>query len=176
MFNEYAEGTAVPGFLDQQSYSSIYYAVETTMNENADQGKDLYAAPFYTAENSPFIMYSHNFDEYLYDAVKEDIEGSFDYTVSKPEIMFAKLNKKISESDNPLPRFDNISRKNEAVLVVQLDSTISWQLKLAGRKTYTERNMGMFFTNPYGVAWDLKDDFTDNDYFDLLVCRVSILD
>jgi hypothetical protein len=168
------EPSAVPGFLGQEAYSSIYYIVETTMNFNADQGKDPYSEPFVQRDDNPFVMFIDDFEDHVYESVKADVEGCFDVTVAKPEIMFARLNKKIIESDNSLPKFDNVSRKNEAVLVVQLDSTVSWQMSVAGKKAYTERNMGMFFPNPEEITWSLKDEFTNNDYLDLLICRLSI--
>ena len=168
------EPAAVPGFLGQESYSSIYYSVETTMNFNTDQGRDAYSDPFVKNNNSPFVMFIDDFEDTVYESIQEDVAGCFDVTVAKPEIMFARLNKKVNESNNPLPKLDNISRKNEALLVVQLDSSVSWQMFLDGKKAYTERNMGMFFLDPEGVTWSLKDEFTDYDYLDLLICRLSI--
>jgi hypothetical protein len=144
------------------------------MNFNIDQGRDAYSEPFVTKEDTPFIMFIDDCEDTVYDSIQEDVAGCFDHTVAKPEIMFARLNKKIIESDNLLPKFDNVSRKNEAVLVVQLDSTVSWQMFVSGKKAYTERNMGMFFLNPDDITWSLKDEFTDNDYLDLLICRLSI--
>jgi hypothetical protein len=168
------EAAAVPGFLGQEAYSSIYYSVETTMNFNTDQGRDAYSDPFIQRDDSPFIMFVDDFEDTVYESIQADVEGCFDVTVAKPEIMFARLNKKIDKSNNFLPKLDNVSRKNEAVLVVQLDSTISWQMHLNGKNAYTERNMGMFFPDPENVTWSLKDEFTDNDYLDLLICRLSI--
>lgn len=172
--NEDTSPIAVPGFLDPSVYGSIYMAVENTINENAAKGKNPYSEPF--VDKDPFITYVDNFDQDVYSFIQDAVQECFEHTVSNPEIMFARLNKKPIKSDNPLPRINSTSRINEATLVVILDSTIPWKLYLDGLFSYTERNMGIFFPDTNGVTWDMPEEFSDLDYMDILVCRMSIKD
>lgn len=170
--NEDTSPIAVPGFLGSLAYGSIYLAVENAINENTASGKDPYSKPF--VNKDPFIVYLDGFDEEVYSSIEEDVKGCFDVEISKPEIMFARINKKVITSDNTLPKIDNMSRQNEATLVVILDSTLPWKLYLDGLYAHTERNMGIFFPDTNGVTWSVPEEFSDLDYMDILVCRMSV--
>lgn len=170
--NEDTSPIAVPGFLDSSVYGSIYMAVENAINENVSNGKDPYSEPFVNKE--PFVAYLDGFDEDVYGSIQEDVKGCFDHDIQKPEVMFIRLNKNVG-SGNTLPKIDNLSRENEATLVVILDNTIPWKLHLDGLYAHTERNMGIFFPSTDGVTWDVPEEFSDLDYMDILVCRMSVI-
>jgi hypothetical protein len=88
--------------------------------------------------------------------------------------MFVRLIKNAG-SGNTLPKFDNLSRENEATLVAIMDSTIPWKLYIDGLYAHTERNMGIFFPSTDGVTWDVPEEFSELDYMDILVCRMSAI-
>jgi hypothetical protein len=167
---------AVPGFLSQDVYSSVYFTVETLINTNLEEKQSPYEKHFIRKDENSFVMLLDQFDDYIYDEIQADVEGCFDYAVEKPEIAFVRINRKSIKSDNPLPQIDNVSRKNEAVLAVQLDSTSPWQISVAGKNVYTERNMGMFFLKPEEITWSQEEEFLNGDYCDFLLCRMSIKD
>lgn len=170
--NEDKSPIAVPGFLDPDTYGSIYLTVENAINENLENSNDPFDKPFVSKE--PFVAYLDGFDEEIYGVIQDQIEESFDVKVSRPEIMFARLIKNAG-SGNTLPKIDNMSRKNEATFVAILDSTIPWKLHLDGLYSYTERNMGIFFPSTDGVTWDVPEEFSDIDYMDILLCRMSVI-
>ena len=166
----------VPGFLSQDVYSSVYFTVETLIKENFEKNKTPYSEHFTVEKDSYFVMLLDQFSDAVYDEIQDDIKVCFDYTVEKPEIAFVRIYRKNTKSNNPLPQIDNISRNNEAILVVQLDSTNPWQIAVAGTNVYTERNMGMFFLKPDEITWSQEEGFEDGDYSDFLLCRMSIKD
>ena len=170
--NEDNSPIAVPGFLSSEVYGSIYMAVEDAISQNLENGNDPFAEPFVSKE--PFVAYLDGFDEEVYGSIQENVKGCFDYDIKKPEIMFVRLIKNAG-SGNTLPKFDSLSRENETTLVAILDSTIPWKLYLDGLYSYTERNMGIFFPSTDGVTWDVPEEFSELDYMDILVCRMSAI-
>lgn len=170
--NEDKSPIAVPGFLDAQTYGSVYMAVETAINENLSNNKEPYSEPFIA--RGPFIAYLDGFDEDVYGAIQEQVEECFDVKISRPEIMFARLSLNPDTPENILPTINSMSRENEATFVVILDSTIPWKLYLDGLYAYTERNMGIFFPSKDGVNWSVPEEFSDLDHMDILLCRMSV--
>jgi hypothetical protein len=166
----------VPGFLSQDVYSSVYFTVETLINENLEKNKTPYSEHFTVEKDSSFVMLLDQFNDPLYDEIQDDVKVCFDYTVEKPEIAFFRIYRKNTKSNNPLPQIDNISRNNEAILLIQLDSTNPCQISVDGTDVYTERNMGMLFLKPDEITWSQEEDFEDGDYSDFLLCRMSIKD
>jgi hypothetical protein len=167
---------AVPNLIDTEVYGIVYDTVENQMLYNFDKSKDQYSEKFVKNDQSSFLMYIDGFDDYVYEYIQKESKEILEKDVSRPDVMFARFNSDDPNALNTLPKFDNVSRKNEVILVVQLDSTLSWDFYLDDKIAYTERNMGMFLFDQDGITWKPKEGFGNQDYLDILVCRMSVED
>lgn len=122
-----------------------------------------------------YLAYVKGFKQDFYSAVKRIAEEATGLALRDPQIHFARYTTKTGHQPLLRPHSDNQLKNPSITLSIQLDSTLDWELCAYDTCDTLASNQALIFSGSHQMHWRPPATFSEDDYFDILVCQLSVI-
>jgi hypothetical protein len=122
-----------------------------------------------------YLAYIKGFKQGFCETVKEISEKATGLSLRLPQIHFARYTTKTGNKPLLRPHNDSELKNPSITLSIQLDSTLDWELCAYDTCDTLESNQALIFSGSHQIHWRPVVEFSDEDYFDILVCQLSVI-
>jgi hypothetical protein len=113
--------------------------------------------------------------ENVYKKIKEITEEATGLKLENPEIHFARYTPLTGHRPQLRPHYDIMLKRSTITLSVQMDATLAWSIYANGVKADLPPNSGIIFSGSHQYHWRPQIEFTDEDYYDIMVCQMAVV-
>lgn len=165
--------------LSEDQYRYVYECVNSALPDGEFDiiPPDNRENPLYMSVDSlGYIAYIGKFNQEFVNHIKTLVEEKVQMPLQGGGIHFARYTNK-SGSKPQLPvHFDMSLDSPHLTLSVQLDTTMDWELCAYQHSATLAKNEALVFSGSHQLHWRPEQEFSDEDYFDILVCQFKVND
>lgn len=162
--------------LSDATYEKMYEVINSifpdTLSEDVPAGSEYMNVQDLGYFAIPVSEYKFGPDAFK--EIKDITENLLNIKVQDPQIHFARYTKKTGVDPILRPHHDKMLEYPAVTMSVQLDSTMPWAIGAYNTTELIDKNDGLLFSGSHQVHWRPKQHFGDDDYFDILVCQMTI--
>lgn len=168
------EPIAIDDFFTQDLVDLVYENVDATMQKGIDEKNDKYAYMFKFSNNG-FITLNRGWDPKIATAIKNKAQELGQNFISEDNValIFARYS---PDSGNPptlTPHADVVANKIIYTTTIRLKSTKQWDFYIKDdRFEMPNQGSAVWCTGNQDVHWRPDLEFSQDDYYDILLCQV----
>jgi len=169
----------IKNVLSEEEYSYVYDCVNKGFPEEIkpDLPSDNREYPEYlNVPDLGYLAYIKGFSEDFKKSIKNTLENSLGIPLSLPDIHFARYTSKTGHKPTLKPHYDIGVRHPSVTISIQMDTTLDWDLHAYDGSATLSKNEAMVFSGSHQVHWRPPKDFSEDDYFDIMVCQLAVSD
>lgn len=121
-----------------------------------------------------YLAYVKGFSKNFYESIRDTAENILGLELDLPQVHFARYTTKTGYQPLLRPHSDNQLKNPSITLSIQLDSTLDWELCAYDTCDTLASNQALIFSGSHQMHWRPPTTFSEDDYFDILVCQLPI--
>lgn len=161
-------------FFTEEHYQSIYKTINKQIETNLAAGKGKYEVGFEVVDNNGFIVFFDNFDQSVLKAIKDRLAEIVGVPMLKPGVLFARYTRDSGYRPRLRPHADRAVKKPSVTATIELDTTLDWDIYVNNEGFNLKKNEILIFSGSRDIHWRPDIDFTDEDYFDVIILQTSM--
>lgn len=160
----------------KDTYDKIYTAVDSIFPEKLSPEVEANAGYRNVTDLGYFAIpvSPHKFGDEVFQEVQAVVENMLNIKVSKPDIHFARYTKNTGAIPMLGSHYDKMLEYPTVTMSIQLKATMPWALGAYQTTEMIGSNDGLLFSGSHQVHWRPKQHFGDDDYFDIMVCQMTV--
>jgi hypothetical protein len=151
-------------FTDEQ-YKKLYYNVANNDKKFLDR-----------IDDTGYMSHGDPVDPELFDAIAAKMEQVVGKKLKKYMSHYARYCNDGTTSPMLRPHYDKGLDVATVSMTIILDSTLDWDIGTEIGSFAPRKNQGVTFSGSHQFHWRPYKQFTDSDYYDILVCQFTIED
>ena len=152
-----------------EDFASIYEIIDPLFPENFDRNN--LPDGLINANDVGYFAYVGRLPDRAYQRISHMIESITGSKISKIDVHFARYSNLTGSKPRLVPHYDQKLNYPSYTLSIQLKTTLPWDLYAEREKFLLEDNQALIFSGSHQVHWRPHLEFSDKDYFDILVCQ-----
>jgi hypothetical protein len=161
-------------FFSEEHYKSIYNTINLQIEKNLAAGKGKYEDGFEIVNNNGFVVFFDNFSQDVLKAIKDRLGEIIGVPVLRPGVLFARYTRDSGYRPRLRPHADRAVKKPSVTATIELDTTLDWDIYVNDDGFNLKKNEILVFSGSRDVHWRPDIDFTDEDYFDVIILQTSM--
>jgi hypothetical protein len=167
----------IKDILTQKEYDYVYECVNSGFPEiiKADLPPDSRQhVEYLNVPDLGYLAYVKGFNKEFYKSLQDSAEKAIGIKLNTPQVHFARYTNKTGFPPKLIPHYDLALVNSSITFSIQMDSTLDWELCAYDTCETLSKNEALVFSGSHQIHWRPPINFSENDYFDIMVVQLPI--